>query len=256
MKHSRAPQQTGSWKIALAIFLAFLAAALYYLRWVFFSTASFHSEMLRFFLGDFAFLFLQVLVVTVFLETYLKRREERAKRQKLNMIIGAFFSETGFELFGDIAHTDAASEMLRISASPQPDWTHKDFEQARAAMSTHVPQIEPTTEQLAEINALLKERKKSLLALLTNQALLDHESFTDLLWSISHLTDELAARHAFDSLPEKDILHLSVDIERTYGILGITWLDYLEHLQDRYPYLYSLAIRNNPLNPHCVVEVR
>lgn len=255
MKQTRAPQQTASWKIILAIFLALLTGALYYLRWVFFSTENFHSEMLRFFLGDFAFLFLQVLVVTVFLETYLKRREQRIQRQKLNMIIGAFFSETGFELLGDIARIDAASEELRKNASPRSDWTHKDFEKARMAMATHIPEIVPTPEQLANINTLLKEKKKSLLALLTNQALLDHESFTDLLWSISHLADELAARGVFTSLPKNDIMHLSVDIERTYGILGITWLDYLEHLQSRYPYLYSLAVRNNPLNPHCVVEV-
>lgn len=256
MKQSRAPQQRVTWKFVLALFLALLTGVFYYLRWSFFSTTSFHSEMLRFFLGDFAFLFLQVLVVTVFLETYLKRREERAKRQKLNMIIGAFFSETGFELLGDIADVDANSDELRRNASPQQNWNHKDFEQARLAIANHVPAIQPTTKQLADMNILLKEKKKSLLSLLTNQALLDHESFTDLLWSISHLADELSARSNFELLPKTDILHLSVDIERTYGILGLTWLDYLEHLQARYPYLYSLAVRDNPLNPSCVVEVR
>ena len=58
-----------NWKIVLAVVLAILAGALYYARWVLYKSSTFHSEMTRFFIGDLAFLFLQVLFVTVFLET-------------------------------------------------------------------------------------------------------------------------------------------------------------------------------------------
>lgn len=244
-----------NWKILLSIVLALFAGVLYYLRWRLYATASLHSEMTRFFIGDLAFLFLQVLFVTVFLETYLKRRELQAMRQKLNMIIGAFFSETGFELLHEIVHIDASADELQEIASPQLNWTSKDFEKARLSFARHQPAIVPTPKSLANMNFLLTEKKNSILSLLTNQALLDHETFTDLLWSISHLADELAAREDFSELPATDIAHLGLDIARAYGILGIEWLNYLEHLQKRYPYLYSLAVRNNPLNPYCVVEI-
>ena len=243
------------WKPLLALVLALLASALYFVRWEMYSTPSMRSEMERFFIGDLAFLALQILVVTVFLETYLKRRENLALREKLNMIVGAFFSETGFELLGDIIKSDVNAPQIAEAISPQLNWTNKDFERARILFEQHDVDIRPTPEQLEVIRDLLCTKKQSLLALLTNQALLDHEAFTDLLWSISHLGDELMARTNFAQLPQSDIAHLGKDLERTYAILGIEWLNYLEHLQKRYPYLYSLAVRNNPLNPYCVVEV-
>ena len=243
------------WKVVLAIVLTILAAGLYLLRWDAFNTPALHNEMLRYLVDDLAFLFVQILLVTVFLETYLNRREQQAKRQKLNMIIGAFFSETGFDLLHDIVMVDAASDEIQAVASPQLNLSSKDFDHARASFAAHVPSMAPTPQKLTKMNELLFEKKNSILSLLTNQALLDHESFTDLLWSISHLTDELSARGNFDNLPATDITHLGIDMARTYGILGIEWLNYLEHLQGRYPYLYSLAVRNNPLNPYCVIEV-
>ena len=245
-----------NWKIVLAVVLAILAGALYYARWVLYKSSTFHSEMTRFFIGDLAFLFLQVLFVTVFLETYLKWREKQAMRQKLNMIIGAFFSETGFELLREIVFVDRAADEIQEIASPQLSWTEKDFNRARSSFSNHQPNIQPSPEALESMSFLLTEKKDSILSLLTNQALLDHETFTDLLWSISHLADELAARKDFSQLPTSDIKHLGIDMARAYEILGIEWLNYLEHLQKQYPYLYSLAVRNNPLNPYCVVEIK
>jgi hypothetical protein len=34
------------------------------------------------------------------------------------------------------------------------------------------------------------------------------------------------------------------------------WFEHLRHLKVRYPYLYSLAVRSNPLDTGAVVEVR
>ncbi len=46
-----------------------------------------------------------------------------------------------------------------------------------------------------------------------------------------------------------------VDVKRAYTLLGVQWLDYLRHLQTQYPFLFSLAVRTNPLDPQASVTV-
>jgi hypothetical protein len=35
----------------------------------------------------------------------------------------------------------------------------------------------------------------------------------------------------------------------------VEWLDHVQHLQTAYPYLFSLALRTNPLDPNASVTV-
>ena len=77
---------------------------------------------------------------------------------------------------------------------------------------------------------------------------MEHESFTDLLLAIFHLTGELARRPSLEGLPRSDMTHLAVDIGRTYRLLVLEWLDYMRYLKRSYPYLYHLAMRTNPFD--------
>ena len=70
-----------------------------------------------------------------------------------------------------------------------------------------------------------------MLRLLENPVLLEHESFTDLLRAVFHLTEELKRREDFSCLPETDCAHLSGDVRRVYEKLIIQWLDYMEYLE-------------------------
>ena len=49
-------------------------------------------------IGDIAFVFIEVLIVTLILHHILSEREKQAMLKKLNMVIGAFFSEVGTPL--------------------------------------------------------------------------------------------------------------------------------------------------------------
>lgn len=44
------------------------------------------------------------------------------------------------------------------------------------------------------------------------------------------------------------------DIKRVYGHLSHQWVMYMQHLEQDYPYLFSLAVRLNPMidspDPH------
>ena len=86
------------------------------------------------------------------------------------------------------------------------------------------------------------------MSLLGNPNLLEHDKFTDLLWSVFHLTDELVYREDFAGLPAADLQHLAQDLRRAFHLLVLEWLAYMQHLKHDYPYLFSLAIRTNPFD--------
>jgi len=95
-----------------------------------------------------------------------------------------------------------------------------------------------------------------LLRLLANPNLLEHDSFTNLLWAVFHLTDELAHRKDVNTILDSDYVHLAGDVKRAYVLLISEWLDYMKHLKVNYPYLFSLAMRTNPFDPEAKPEVQ
>ena len=106
-----------------------------------------------------------------------------------------------------------------------------------------------TVDQLESLREFLLRERPFVLGLLQNPNLLEHEAFTDLLWALTHLTEELVARPGFAGLPATDLAHLGNDLSRAFGLLIREWLAYLLHLRDTYPYIYSLALRTNPFDP-------
>ncbi len=65
-----------------------------------------------------------------------------------------------------------------------------------------------------------------------------------------------AKNFVVSELPETDLMHLSGDVQRVYSSIVREWLDYLRHLQEDYPYLFSLAIRTNPFDRSASPVVR
>lgn len=207
------------------------------------------------FMGNLAFLPIYVLFVTLMIERILKEREKEALRQKMNMVIGVFFSEVGTSLLRDGASflSDRTGLMERVRITPQ--WTDKDF----SDLSRYLEHAELRMDSRASSMNCLKEflvaRRNFMLGLLENPNLLEHDEFTDLLWAVFHLLEELQAREDLAGLPEADFDHLSGDIRRAYCHLLKEWVTYLKHLKEDYPYLFSLAVRSNPLNPEARVEI-
>ena len=243
------------WQFKTAIVLMSFTVVLYALRWFVFPAPEFHSEMWRFLVGDVAFLFLQVLVVTMFIDSAMQKRAKEELRRKLNMVIGAFFSQTGTELLGRIAIADGDLSGVREDLVPTHAWGDADFAAARKAFEEHSPRFDLHGVDLVGLSDMLAGERPHLLGLLSNQSLLEHETFTDLLWAITHLAEELAAREDLAHLETPDRIHLEGDLKRAYSLLGAQWIDYLRHLKSDYPYLFSLAVRTNPLDTVARAEV-
>ncbi len=116
-------------------------------------------------------------------------------------------------------------------------------------MKAHRFELDADADGLARMREFLVGRREGMLRLLENPNLLEHESFTDLLWAVFHLTDELLHRDDLGNMPDSDRAHLRGDAVRAARLLYGQWLGYMFHLKKNYPYLFSLAVRMNPFDP-------
>ncbi|MDD1767473.1 MAG: hypothetical protein LUQ27_02750 [Methanomassiliicoccales archaeon] len=193
--------------------------------------------------------------MTVVIERLLSARDKQSLLNKLNMVIGAFFSEVGTHLLRKMSNLDPAVEELRGNLVMKGDWTDKEFDKAMDGMKNHRYEVAVQRSDLKDIREFLTKKREFLLGLLENPNLLEHESFTELLWAVFHFAEELDARTDLLTIPQSDLEHLTNDAKRAYSLLAREWLSHLRHLKNNYPYLFSLAARTNPFNPSAVPEV-
>ncbi len=60
---------------------------------------------------------------------------------------------------------------------------------------------------------------------------------------------------SLDQLSPADFKHIEGDIRRVFQLLTFEWLQYLKHLKNAYPYLFSLAVRTNPFDKEACVRI-
>jgi len=241
------------WQIAFGASLIALSAIVY-----FFQIEIFNRPRDTFFylFQDFAFVPISVLVVTLIIDQLLRVREKRAMLSKMNMVIEAFFSEVGTRLLKSFTDFDLHYDKIRENLIITSNWSDQDFSIVKKHLKSYDFKIDSEKDNLEDLKSFLKGKRNFLLSLLENPNLLEHESFTDLLWAVFHLTEELDCRIDVRQLPDTDYKHLSGDIKRAYVLLIIEWLAYMQHLKKAYPYLFSLAVRINPFDPDASPEVK
>ena len=195
-------------------------------------------------------------IVSNITQMLIQRGRERLRKQRLNMIIGVFFTEVGNNLLQLFVGFDGNIDRIRDDCSLKGDMDVPEFYVLKNKLAKHDAGITSESIDFNTLSEYLREKSDLLLRQLENPDLIEHEAFTELLWATVHLRDELMYRDNFNNLPESDLLHLANDVKRVYGLLTRQWLDYLLHLKVQYPYLFSLALRTNPYleNPSVVIE--
>ncbi len=241
------------WKIILGLSLIILSTVFYLIHYAIFRDA---HHIFLYLIGDIAFIFVQVLMVTLIIDQLLSVREKRSLLNKLNMVIGAFFSEVGTHLLKSFYGFGPPDDQIRRDLVESNDWSDKAFSKMNKFLRDYDFHMESEKEDLEGLKIFLIEKRGFLLGLLENPNLLEHETFTELLWAVFHLTEELAFRDNLKGLPDTDYGHLSIDIKRAYRLLISEWLAYMKHLRNDYPYLFSLAARMNPFDPNASVVVK
>jgi len=234
-----------NWQMLLGATLLLISVVIYFLHYLIFRDP---HHIFIFFVSDVGFVFVEVLLVTLIIHRMLQQREKKERLKKLNMVIGAFFSEVGTKLLCILSDWDPQIETIQdLLAGPRVSPQKKLFK-INNYLKTHDFCIESEKPDWDTLKAFLVPKRDFLLRLLENPNLLEHEAFTDLLWPVFHLAEELEARENLQNLPDSDHNHLRGDVTRVYSQLALQWLKYTEHLRDSYPYLFSLSLRTNPFD--------
>ena len=181
-------------------------------------------------------------------ELMLTRREQSTHQQQLNMVIGVFFSEVGKELLTVFSSADPGIHFVRGKCIVKGNWDNQTFARVSGELRKHEYEVTIDKINLFDLKSFLAEKRNFLVGLLESPSLLEHDLFTNLLWAVFHVTEELAYREHLDALPTSDLNHIAADIRRAYHYLVYQWLEYMRHLKDHYPYLFSLAMRTNPFD--------
>ncbi len=243
-----------NWLIVFGLILILISISLSFIHFLIFQDI--HTLLFQFGISI-AFIPLNVLFVTLIINQLLAKREKKTVLYKVNMIIGAFFSEVGTTLINEFSKFDPNCEEIRKNLIFNIDWNNKDFLYLLGLLKNYDYVIEIISKQdLERMKDFLAGKRKFLLVLLENPILLENVLFTDLLWAVFHLMEELGIRDNIYNLAETDYLHLSGDIKRAYSMLISEWIKYMEHLKNNYPYLFSIAMRTNPFDNDACPEVK
>jgi len=241
------------WQVILGLLLVAVSVILFYVQIRIFHTP---RDTYFYLFQDLAFIPIQVLLVTLILNQLLNVREKHSMLNKLNMVIGTFFSEVGTTLLKSIAAFDQNTDKIRGELLIRGEWTDQQFAAVIKRVRGNEFRIQYTGSDLEELKTILTGKRDFLLGLLENPNLLEHETFTELLWAVFHLSEELAVREDVRNLPPADGNHIAGDIRRAYTILIVEWLNYMRHLKHDYPYLYSFAVRTNPFDPNASPTIK
>ena len=233
------------WYKIFGLSLVVISVTIYFIHYLIFDDA---HHIFIYLLGDIAFVPIEVLLVTLVLHKLLTYMERSNKLEKLNMVIGVFFSELGTKLLSFLSDFDPNLDAVRNELVVTNDWIDEDFLDTKKRLKNYTYLVNIQDIDLEMLKTLLSGNRNLLVQLLENPTLLEHESFTELLRAVFHLLEELVSRDALSNLPDTDLDHLSGDIGRVYGLLVDEWLDYMQHLKNNYPYLFSLSMRTNPFD--------
>jgi hypothetical protein len=242
-----------SWELKLGIVLVLISVSIFTIKFLVLGNP---ENTYYYLLNALGFLPINVLLVTIVLNKLLSVRSRQDKLEKLNMVVGTFFSEVGTGLLTVLSSHDPDAPDICDDLIVTADWSEEDFSRVSRRLRTHPCSIDITHVDLDALKRFLAAKRTFLLRLLENPVLLEHESFTDLLRAVFHLVEELERRETLDELPDADITHLAGDISRVYGLLVVQWVNYMQYLKNNYPYMFSLAMRTNPFDATASAVVR
>ena len=224
--------------------LVLLSVILHYIHVLIFNDV--HHTMI-FLVADIAFIPLEVFFTTIVIDKMIERREKEHLLEKLNMLIGLFYTELGTKLLSDIVKGDAHGVMANHRTITADTWCDKSFAKLHEDILQYDYEINIDKINLRDIRNRLDNNKDLLINLISNGSLLEHETFTEMLMTIMHLKEELDTRYSKD-IEEYEIKHIEKDLMDVYKYLTIEWAEYMKYLSRNYPSLYCKALINNPFD--------
>jgi len=241
------------WKILFGVCMITLSVTFYLIHYAIFRDA---NHIILYLIGDTAFVFIQVLLVTLIIDEVLAIREKRIILERLNMVIGSFFSVVGKDLLKFFSEFDPNTDRIWRDLIITNQWSAGEFLDMSKRLKKYDYAISIRRGDLGSLKQKLIKEREFMLRLLENQNLLEHDAFTGLLMAVFHLAEELESRPDLSRLSELDMRHIAGDMQRAYSLLISEWLSYMKHLRENYPYLFSFAMRTNPFDQNASPEIK
>jgi hypothetical protein len=241
------------WQLKLGLILVSFSIVVYSIKFLVLKNP---ADTLNYIFNSLGFLPISAFLVTIILNELLTMRSKRDRLEKLNMVIGTFFSEVGTTLLAGISDCDPGLEGIRKRLLIRDTWQDQEFDDLKTFLAAYHYDIDISKIDIRNLTTYLTEKRNFLLRLLENPVLLEHQTFTETLRTVFHLTEELEQRKGAPDLPDTDLAHINRDLIRVYRNLSMQWVDYMKYLKKNYPYLFSLAMRMNPFDEEASVIVR
>ncbi len=241
------------WEFKFAFILVSLSAVLYCTHFFFFNDI---NHIFLWSMTALAFLPINVLIVTLFVNSILIKHRKEVSLDKISMILGVFFSDGGTPLLKFLSKYDPEIKEIKKELVVKDDWSEKKFHDVIRTLRKHNFDIDFKKVNIKRLRSILIDNKRFFVRLIENPNLLEFDSFTNLLKAVFHLTDELEKRKGIKTSTKKDSEHLKKDILRVYEALVTEWIHYMFYLNKNCPYLLSISMRTNPFDDKASIIVK
>lgn len=218
----------------ISFILIALSSIMFFIHYLIFGQAlntAYYSLM------NLCFIPINSLVVTIMLEKLIDYRAKKDRIEKINMLVGIFFTEVGGKLMHLIIDSDKDAKNYITN--------FENLNKIKKCLYEYNYKVDMNYIDLCAIKNILVEHNNLFVTLISNESILQHQIFTDLLMSVIHLRDEIIFMEK-DKESGFNTNHLENDVIRVYKNISIQWIFYLEYLSKSYPFLYNNAIRVNP----------
>ena len=122
-----------NWRIVMGLVLIVLSALVSFIHFLIFRDP---HHIFMYLVGDIAFVFIEVLLVTMIIDQLLHAREKQSLLFKLNLIIGLFFTEAGRELIARLSTFYPDVEKIRNDLIVTERWSREDFTNLEKRLET------------------------------------------------------------------------------------------------------------------------
>jgi hypothetical protein len=153
------------WKLIIATVLILLFLVLFTAHYLIF-----HDEhhLSIFFVSDLAFIPIEVLIVTLIIDQMLESREKQRKMEKLNMVIGTFFSTFGTPLLTRLSGTDESIGPVKERLVVSTTWNAAMFKDMQKYFDNYTCSVSLARIDLEDFRRFLIDHEEFLLRLVEN----------------------------------------------------------------------------------------
>lgn len=224
--------------------LILLSLVLHYGHYLMFNDA---HHTLIFLFADIAFIPMEVFFTTLIIDRLLEKREKNHFLEKLNMIVGLFYTEIGTKMLSEFVKGDDSVNTLRDFAIVGEKWDDSTFKSLQEHIESYDFKTNLDKVNLEELIKELHGSRDLLITLITNENLHEHETFTKMLMGLMHLKEEIDTRCCLD-IEDYEKSHIEKDMAYVYKYLTLEWCHYMKYLSKNYPSLFCKALINNPFD--------